>query len=301
MTFSLDHLADSEFEEFCAYLLAELGLININWRKGTGLGTSPADRGRDIVCQLSAKDIDGTMYNETWFVECKHYRQGVPPVKLHSALAWATAERPDKLLFIASNFLSNPCKDFLEEFSINNRPPFRIKYWERPDLARLTIGKDVLLKKYQITPPKPLYRMSIDELNDPLVLKGLENTITEALVKAPAHPLINVQPFEGGGVYALYYTGNFPAYDRLAEFNRDGRFQFPIYIGRALTGSARRLNNDAALIRNWLYRRITEHVKSISKASNLKVSDFFCRYAVMAGHPSQSLRSSGSFSRSGMR
>src|SRR5437870_2925217 len=106
--FSLDHLNETEFEQFCYDLLAELFFVNINWRKGTGLSSSPSDRGRDIVCQLLHKGVDGKQYFETWFVECKHYKQGVPPDKIQGAISWAVSERPDKLLIIASNFLSNP-------------------------------------------------------------------------------------------------------------------------------------------------------------------------------------------------
>src|SRR5438876_1188941 len=148
--FSFNHLTDTDFEQFCYDLLAELKFINLNWRKGTGYAASPADHGRDIECKHTHEDIDGRMYLETWFVECKHYQQGVPPDKLQGALAWATSERPDKLLIIASNFLSNPTKDYLESYTRNTKPSFRIKYWERPDLERLSLDKPTLLKKYKL-------------------------------------------------------------------------------------------------------------------------------------------------------
>jgi len=148
--FSFNHLTDTDFEQFCYDLLAELKFINLNWRKGTGYAASPADHGRDIECKHTNEDIDGRMYLETWFVECTHYQQGVPPDKIQGALAWAAAERPDKLLIIASNFLSNPTKDYLESYIQNNRPSFRIKYWEKPDLERLSQDKPRLLKKYKL-------------------------------------------------------------------------------------------------------------------------------------------------------
>src|SRR6267143_5420152 len=46
---SFDGLSSSKFEEFCFDLLHASGFVNLDWRKGTGLGTSPADKGRDIV------------------------------------------------------------------------------------------------------------------------------------------------------------------------------------------------------------------------------------------------------------
>src|SRR5260221_472701 len=83
-------------------------------------------------------------------VKCKHYQQGVPPDKIQAAVARATAERPDNHLIIASNFLSNPTKDHLESYTRNNIPTFRIKYWEKPDLERLSLDKPRLLRKYKL-------------------------------------------------------------------------------------------------------------------------------------------------------
>ncbi len=74
----------------------------------------------------------------------------MPPEKLQGALAWARAERPDKLLFIASNFFSNPAKDNLDSFERNERPHFKIKKWEKPDLEKLSLGKTKLRRKYKI-------------------------------------------------------------------------------------------------------------------------------------------------------
>ncbi|MCK4251156.1 restriction endonuclease [candidate division WOR-3 bacterium] len=149
-SFSLDHLNATRFEEFCYDLLFELGFVNINWRKGTGFSSSPSDRGRDIECQLEKEDIDGKKYLEKWFVECKHYIKGVPPEKLQNVLSWANSERPDIVLIIVSNFLSNSTIDYLEDYQKNNNPPFRIKLWQRTDIERLSIGKSKLLRKYNI-------------------------------------------------------------------------------------------------------------------------------------------------------
>jgi Restriction endonuclease len=145
--FPLDHLTETEFEEFCFDLLKALEATKISWRKGTGHDSSPADQGRDIECHFRRKDIDGHM-EERWFVECKHYKQGVPPEKLQGLLSWASAERPDVVLIIASNFLSNPAKNNLEAFERNNKPAFKIKIWERPDLERFVLGKPLVMRKY---------------------------------------------------------------------------------------------------------------------------------------------------------
>ena len=134
----IDHLTETEFEEFCFKLLGEVGFVNLDWRKGTGKSASPADSGRDIVGQRQVTDdLDGSVHLETWFIDCKHYKRGVPPEKVAGLVAWANAERPDVALIIASNFLSNPCKDWIRRTIEQNRPPFRIKYWERPVLERM--------------------------------------------------------------------------------------------------------------------------------------------------------------------
>lgn len=149
-SFSFDKLSSTQFEKFCYDLLTEMGFINVRWRKGTGKSTSPADRGRDIECERLIEDIDGSKDIQSWFVECKHHKRGVPPEKINSALSWANAKKPDVLLIIASNFLSNGSHDLIKESNRNN-PTLKIKVWERPDLERLTVDKSQLLKKYNIS------------------------------------------------------------------------------------------------------------------------------------------------------
>src|SRR3989344_5554902 len=104
---SFNNLNPTEFEEFCFDLLQKLGFFNIDWRKGTGLKTSPADRGRDIVFQKEYSDVDGTKYFETWFAECKHYIKGVPPKELQNLLSWAEEEFSDKVWYDRHQLLKN--------------------------------------------------------------------------------------------------------------------------------------------------------------------------------------------------
>lgn len=148
---SFSHLNSTDFEEFCFDLLQALGFYNIDWRKGTGFKTSPADRGRDIIFQEERIDIDGSKYFETWFVDCKHFTKGLPVKELQNLLSWAEAERPAGIIFIVSNFLSNTAKDYLEQYHKNNKSAFKIKYWERPTLEKLTKKKISLLRKYNLT------------------------------------------------------------------------------------------------------------------------------------------------------
>jgi hypothetical protein len=142
-------LDPTEFEEFCYELFNELdGFKNADWRKGTPKNASPADRGRDIVAETEREEVDGATHTETWFVDCKHYDAGVPPEAIQGLLTWAQAERPDVALIVASGYLSNGCKDFIARYVEENRPPFRIKYWEKPVLGRLTRGKSEFLERF---------------------------------------------------------------------------------------------------------------------------------------------------------
>jgi hypothetical protein len=151
MAISFNGLSSSEFEGFCADLLDATGYVNIDWRKGTGLRSSPADKGRDIVCDHPRSEPDGSRYFEKWFVDCKQFKKGVPPKELQNLLAWAEAERPDVALFMVSNFLSNPAKDYLETYRRNNNPRFKIRCWEKPHLVRMLRRKMVLQRKYDLT------------------------------------------------------------------------------------------------------------------------------------------------------
>jgi hypothetical protein len=102
------------------------------------------------------------------------------------------------------------------------------------------------------------------------------------LLSRPAHPLPPGEPFNGAGIYAVYYTGGFSPYAMIAERNRDGRFAAPIYVGKAVPAGARKggfgLDVPAGLV---LYRRLVEHADSIQQATNLAIADFACRYLVV--------------------
>lgn len=148
---SFKHLTPTQFEQFSSELLHALKFVNIDWRKGTPLKSSPADHGRDIVAQQLVAEIDESTHLQTWFVDCKHYKKGVPPIELQNLLAWAEAERPDVALFIVSGYLSNPAKDYLDAYKRNNKPPFKIKQWELPQLERMTKKRRTLLRKHHVT------------------------------------------------------------------------------------------------------------------------------------------------------
>jgi hypothetical protein len=144
-------LSATDFEGFSADLLQALGFVNVDWRKGTPLASSPADKGRDIVAHQLRTDVDDGRHLEKWFVDCKHFKKAVPPKELDNLLAWAQAERPNVALFIVSGYLSNGAKEHLDSYERNNRPPFKIKYWESHTIERLAKRKFSLLRKYNLT------------------------------------------------------------------------------------------------------------------------------------------------------
>jgi hypothetical protein len=174
--FSFDHLSSVEFENLAYDLLDSMGFVNISWRKGTALNASPSDSGRDIECERQVVEVDRSTYLERWFVECKHYQKGVPPEKLQSAIAWANAEQPDKLLIICSGFLSNPAKDYLVNFEKNNRPKYKIIYWEYPKLESLLISRSILQNKYKL-------------FEEPLALKFIHPVHLMYILKPPMNSL----------------------------------------------------------------------------------------------------------------
>lgn len=173
--FSFDHLSATDFEEYCFDLIKKLGFKNVDWRKGTGKSTSPSDEGRDIEAD---KIIDeyGEITIEKWFFDCKHHIAGVPPEKIQGALSWAFAERPDKLVIICSNFLSNPCKEYLKKYIQENKPPFKIKIWERTDLEGLSIGKNEVLNKYKLSDGLDFLNL-INPLHIKYVTRPYQNTL----------------------------------------------------------------------------------------------------------------------------
>lgn len=66
---------------------------------------------------------------------------------------------------------------------------------------------------------------------NPLDKRHLGASVANALLESETYPL-PPEPFIGAGVYALYYLGDFPAYEVLAEVNRNGQYACPILWGR---------------------------------------------------------------------
>lgn len=119
-----------------------------------------------------------------------------------------------------------------------------------------------------------------DQPYNPLDTKNLGASVAEAMLEGSPKPLAGLDPFDGAGIYAIYYTGDDPIYAPLAEANRDGQWRWPIYVGKAVPAGGRK-GNSTALRGRWLHGRLREHADTVRAAQNLNIEDFHCRYLVV--------------------
>ncbi len=121
--------------------------------------------------------------------------------------------------------------------------------------------------------------MEIHEPFNPLNKKNLGLSVAEVLLQKE---VISLPPksFVGAGIYAIYYSGDFPHYEPLSNANRE--WIKPIYVGKAIPEGARKgglgLDMPAG---NVLYKRLNDHAKSIKEVTGLKIEDFACRYLIV--------------------
>lgn len=117
---------------------------------------------------------------------------------------------------------------------------------------------------------------------NPLDKKNLGASVAEALLAQPLHALDTIPDFKGAGVYAIYYQGDFPAYEPLTNQNRTNLGSVPIYIGKAIPDGARKGGGSASGdIGRPLSKRLKEHAKSIHAVENLQIEHFQCRFLVV--------------------
>ena len=119
---------------------------------------------------------------------------------------------------------------------------------------------------------------------NPLSFESLSNSIARELSQVPTCPLEDLPRFEGPGIYALYYTGDFPAYAPMAVANREKPGSWPIYVGKAeaSTRKGEAVSAPDDYSGDALFRRLGNHAKSINLAENLCLSDFHIRALVLA-------------------
>ena len=117
---------------------------------------------------------------------------------------------------------------------------------------------------------------------NPLDKKNLGASVAEAMLASAVHPLDALPEFKGAGIYAIYYTGDHEAYGELARRNKDGKFNAPIYVGKAVPAGARKGGGLASgTVGKPLFNRLSEHAESVRASTNLAIQDFHCRYLVV--------------------
>jgi hypothetical protein len=117
---------------------------------------------------------------------------------------------------------------------------------------------------------------------NPLDKIHLGDSVARALLACPIVVLPLSNPFIGAGIYALYYTGDFPPYKKIADKNIDQQWTAPIYVGKAVPPGARKGGYGLGEAPGQaLYRRLCEHAESINQAGNLSLEHFHCRYLVV--------------------
>ncbi|MCY2931018.1 MAG: Eco29kI family restriction endonuclease [Planctomycetota bacterium] len=106
--------------------------------------------------------------------------------------------------------------------------------------------------------------------SDPQVMGTL---IANTLLAQPRQPLAEIDRFYGSGVYAIYYRGDFDAYQIIAGA------EIPIYVGKAdpAEHGAESVVDQGVSLSN----RLRDHQRSITAAENLRIEDFDCRYLVV--------------------
>ncbi|MEC9067648.1 MAG: Eco29kI family restriction endonuclease [Pseudomonadota bacterium] len=115
---------------------------------------------------------------------------------------------------------------------------------------------------------------------DPLAVENVGVTLAVELLEQPLSQMPPKTPFNGAGIYALYYCGDHKAYGELCTLDAK-RFKYPIYIGKAAGESAKQGFNPHGSGKRKLYDRISDHAASIEEVSNLDLTDFRCRYLVL--------------------
>lgn len=122
----------------------------------------------------------------------------------------------------------------------------------------------------------------MSEVYNPLDKINLGKSVADALLERPAEPLAAIEPFDGAGIYVLYYKGAHPAYAPIAAANAEEP-RWPIYIGKAVPSGARKGASLSASTRGRsLYNRLADHRDSIIDvergSGSLAVADFEARY-----------------------
>ena len=120
-----------------------------------------------------------------------------------------------------------------------------------------------------------------EKIYNPLAKRSLGESVEKALLESPSQPLALKKNFEGAGIYVIYYSGRFSAYKPIAEKNQGKNLNQPIYVGKAIASGGRKGISLEENMGEALFKRLSQHAKSIQQTKNLDLKDFSCRYLVV--------------------
>ena len=108
---------------------------------------------------------------------------------------------------------------------------------------------------------------------DPTDPSTVGRLIAQRLLEQDRVPFSSLSKFYGSGVYAIYYCGDFLAYEPVRGS------ETPLYVGKVdpeiPTANSPRDQGTR------LWTRLNDHLNSIEKARNLDTADFTCRHLVV--------------------
>jgi hypothetical protein len=112
---------------------------------------------------------------------------------------------------------------------------------------------------------------------NPLDRVELIRSVGRAMPSSPCEQL-PPERFEGAGIYAIYYQGDFDPYRPVALAGCD----WPIYVGSAMPAAEQwGLAGLDTAPGTQMYERLREDHSSVKTATNLNEDDFQCRYLII--------------------
>lgn len=143
--------------------------------------------------------------------------------------------------------------------------------------------KDLAILELDLSSQVPLHQ---DNAYDPLLCENLGDSIAQAFKQSPVAPLAQLPQFNGVGIYALYYKGDFPPYQPLGDANRQKDDSWAIYVGRKEAENVREGDSQQQTVTEQTnqdpWGRIKSHRESISQAENLELDDFSIKFLALA-------------------
>ena len=111
-------------------------------------------------------------------------------------------------------------------------------------------------------------------------LRSIVKVAAEFFAATPTHQLPPAESFEGVGVYALFYRGDFELYRPIAHANASSCTR-PIYVGKAVPPGWRTARTSQVKVVRGLFGRLREHSHTVAQVGNLEPIDFLCQFMIL--------------------